>query len=47
MSSSQIIFGQLPAHTTARHAGVEGEVVAGKLLEQQSLLSGYDAAKGV
>jgi chaperonin GroEL (HSP60 family) len=36
----------MPAYTIAQNAGVEGAVVVGKLLEQQSLEIGYDAAKG-
>eukprot|EP00250_Pteridium_aquilinum_P007666 c17338_g1_i1 orf=117-1838(+) len=35
-----------PAHTIAANAGVEGAVVIGKLLEQDNLEFGYDAAKG-
>ncbi|KAH9305491.1 hypothetical protein KI387_009895, partial [Taxus chinensis] len=34
------------AHTIAANAGVEGAVVVGKLLEQDNLDLGYDAAKG-
>jgi chaperonin GroEL (HSP60 family) len=36
----------MPAYTIAQNAGVEGAVVVGKLLEQQTLEIGYDAAKG-
>ncbi|CAM6103464.1 unnamed protein product [Calypogeia fissa] len=36
---------KMPAYTIAQNAGVEGAVVVGKLLEQQSLEIGYDAAK--
>ncbi|CAL9759281.1 unnamed protein product [Musa acuminata subsp. burmannicoides] len=35
-----------PVHTIASNAGVEGAVVVGKLLEQDELDLGYDAAKG-
>ncbi|KAH7331216.1 hypothetical protein KP509_20G020600 [Ceratopteris richardii] len=35
-----------PTHTIAANAGVEGPVVIGKLLEQNDLDFGYDAAKG-
>ncbi|URD73487.1 Chaperonin [Musa troglodytarum] len=35
-----------PVHTIASNAGVEGAVVVGKLLEQDDLDLGYDAAKG-
>lgn len=35
-----------PVHTIASNAGVEGAVVVGKLLEQDSPDLGYDAAKG-
>uniref|UniRef100_A0A0C9QRN8 TSA: Wollemia nobilis Ref_Wollemi_Transcript_12560_2226 transcribed RNA sequence n=1 Tax=Wollemia nobilis TaxID=56998 RepID=A0A0C9QRN8_9CONI len=35
-----------PVHTIAANAGVEGAVVVGKLLEQDNLDYGYDAAKG-
>lgn len=35
-----------PVHTIASNAGVEGAVVVGKLLEQENLDYGYDAAKG-
>ncbi|KAM3326953.1 chaperonin CPN60, mitochondrial [Capsicum chacoense] len=35
-----------PVHTIASNAGVEGAVVVGKLLEQDNLDLGYDAAKG-
>ncbi|XP_059317799.1 chaperonin CPN60-2, mitochondrial-like [Lycium ferocissimum] len=35
-----------PVHTIASNAGVEGSVVVGKLLEQDNLDLGYDAAKG-
>ncbi|KAK1260398.1 CLIP-associated protein [Acorus gramineus] len=34
-----------PVHTIASNAGVEGAVVVGKLLEQDNLDLGYDAAK--
>ena len=37
---------QTPVHTIASNAGVEGAVVVGKLLEQDELDLGYDAAKG-
>ena len=37
---------QTPALTIANNAGVEGPVVVGKLLEQDNLDLGYDAAKG-
>ncbi|RZR90420.1 hypothetical protein BHM03_00018301, partial [Ensete ventricosum] len=36
----------LTVHTIASNAGVEGAVVVGKLLEQDNLDIGYDAAKG-
>ncbi|KAJ6819892.1 chaperonin CPN60-2, mitochondrial [Iris pallida] len=35
-----------PVYTIASNAGVEGSVVVGKLLEQDNLDLGYDAAKG-
>ncbi|XP_078433129.1 chaperonin CPN60-2, mitochondrial-like [Wolffia australiana] len=35
-----------PVHTIASNAGVEGAVVVGKLLEQDNLDLGFDAAKG-
>lgn len=35
-----------PVYTIASNAGVEGSVVVGKLLEQDNLDFGYDAAKG-
>ncbi|KAG0494235.1 hypothetical protein HPP92_005229 [Vanilla planifolia] len=35
-----------PAYTIAANAGVDGAVVVGKLLEQDNLNFGYDAAKG-
>ncbi|RRT39857.1 hypothetical protein B296_00058845, partial [Ensete ventricosum] len=38
--------GIVPVHTIASNAGVEGAVVVGKLLEQDNLDIGYDAAKG-
>lgn len=41
------IFVQAPVHTIASNAGVEGAVVVGKLLEQDDLDLGYDAAKGI
>ncbi|XP_068661272.1 chaperonin CPN60-2, mitochondrial [Aristolochia californica] len=37
---------KMPVHTIASNAGVEGAVVVGKLLEQDNLDLGYDAAKG-
>ncbi|KAK1395384.1 hypothetical protein POM88_014440 [Heracleum sosnowskyi] len=37
---------KMPVHTIATNAGVEGAVVVGKLLEQDDLDLGYDAAKG-
>ncbi|XP_068664701.1 chaperonin CPN60-2, mitochondrial-like [Aristolochia californica] len=37
---------KMPVHTIANNAGVEGAVVVGKLLEQDNLDLGYDAAKG-
>jgi hypothetical protein len=37
---------QVPCHTIAQNAGVEGAVVVGKLLEQDNPDLGYDAAKG-
>eukprot|EP00252_Welwitschia_mirabilis_P023106 TRINITY_DN6453_c0_g1_i1.p2 TRINITY_DN6453_c0_g1~~TRINITY_DN6453_c0_g1_i1.p2 ORF type:complete len:245 (+),score=73.86 TRINITY_DN6453_c0_g1_i1:1271-2005(+) len=37
---------KMPVHTIAANAGVEGAVVVGKLLEQDNLDFGYDAAKG-
>lgn len=36
----------MPTYTIASNAGVEGAVVVGKLLEQNNLDIGYDAAKG-
>lgn len=38
---------QMPVHTIASNAGVEGAVVVGKLLEQDNPDLGYDAAKGL
>lgn len=35
-----------PVQTIASNAGVEGAVIAGKLLEQENTDLGYDAAKG-
>ncbi|XP_074566703.1 chaperonin CPN60-2, mitochondrial-like [Curcuma longa] len=35
-----------PVHTIASNAGAEGAVIVGKLLEQNDLDLGYDAAKG-
>lgn len=40
-------FLQMPVHTIASNAGVEGAVVVGKLLEQDNPDLGYDAAKGM
>lgn len=37
----------MPIYTIASNAGVEGAVVAGKLLEQDNSDLGYDAAKGL
>lgn len=37
---------KMPAYTIAANAGVEGAVVVGKLLKQDNLDLGYDAAKG-
>lgn len=37
---------QAPAFTIASNAGVDGSLVIGKLLEQDNLNFGYDAAKG-
>lgn len=37
----------MPAYTIASNAGVEGSVVVGKLLEQNDLDLGYDAATGL
>ncbi|KAG9447722.1 hypothetical protein H6P81_013850 [Aristolochia fimbriata] len=37
---------KMPVHAIASNAGVEGAVVVGKLLEQDDLDLGYDAAKG-
>jgi chaperonin GroEL len=36
-----------PTFTIAANAGAEGAVIIGKLLEQDNLDLGYDAAKGV
>jgi hypothetical protein len=38
---------QMPTYTIAANAGVEGAVVVGKLLEQNNLDIGYDAARGM
>lgn len=38
---------QAPVHAIASNAGAEGAVVVGKLLEQDNLDLGYDAAKGL
>jgi hypothetical protein len=38
---------QAPLMTIAANAGVDGSVVVGKLLEQDNLSLGYDAAKGL
>ncbi|KAJ7539469.1 hypothetical protein O6H91_11G094700 [Diphasiastrum complanatum] len=45
---AQIIQNALktPTYTIAANAGVEGAVIVGKLLEQNDLNLGYDAAKG-
>jgi chaperonin GroEL len=40
-------FLQAPLMTIAANAGVDGSVVVGKLLEQDNLSLGYDAAKGL
>lgn len=37
---------QIPAFTIAKNAGVDGSVVVGRLLEQDDMNMGYDAAKG-
>jgi hypothetical protein len=37
----------MPTYTIAANAGVEGAVVVGKLLEQNSLDIGYNAATGL
>jgi hypothetical protein len=37
----------MPTYTIAANAGVEGAVMVGKLLEQNNLDIGYDAAKGL
>jgi len=37
----------MPTYTIAANAGVEGAVVVGKLLEQNNLDIGYDAARGM
>ncbi|KAG7025265.1 Chaperonin CPN60-2, mitochondrial, partial [Cucurbita argyrosperma subsp. argyrosperma] len=37
---------KMPIYTIASNAGVEGAVVAGKLLEQDNSDLGYDATKG-
>ncbi|KAI3502260.1 hypothetical protein L1887_30292 [Cichorium endivia] len=42
----KILSRQAPVHTIAANAGVEGDVVVGKLLEQDNPDLGYDAAKG-
>lgn len=42
-----ILLSQAPVYTIASNAGVEGSVVVGKLLEQDNLELGYDAAKGI
>jgi hypothetical protein len=41
------IWEQMPTYTIAANAGVEGAVVVGKLLEQNSLDIGYNAATGL
>ncbi len=41
------IWEQMPTYTIAANAGVEGAVVVGKLLEQNNLDIGYDAARGM
>jgi chaperonin GroEL len=38
---------KMPTYTIAANAGVEGAVVVGKLLEQNSLDIGYNAATGL
>ena len=38
---------QAPTFTIVANAGAEGAVIIGKLLEQENLDFGYDAAKGV
>ncbi|CAN6465055.1 unnamed protein product [Victoria cruziana] len=37
---------KIPAFTIAKNAGVDGSVVVGRLLEQDDMNMGYDAAKG-
>ena len=43
---SVLSVGQTPVLCIATNAGVEGAIVVGKLLEQDNLDIGYDAAKG-
>lgn len=38
---------QAPTYTIASNAGFDGSVVVGKLLDQDDLNVGFDAAKGV
>ncbi len=42
-----VLWEQMPTYTIAANAGVEGAVVVGKLLEQNNLDIGYDAARGM
>ena len=45
-SLNKLFLGQTPVLCIATNAGVEGAIVVGKLLEQDNLDIGYDAAKG-
>lgn len=47
MPSNRIWFIQAPTATIAANAGVDGALVLGKLIEQDDLNLGYDAAKGL
>jgi hypothetical protein len=40
-------FLQAPLMTIASNAGVDGAIIIGKLIEQEDLSLGYDAAKGL
>jgi chaperonin GroEL len=40
-------FLQAPLMTLASNAGVDGAIIIGKLIEQEDLSLGYDAAKGL
>lgn len=43
----KIILRQAPSFTIAANAGADASLVVGKLLEQDDLNLGYDAARGL